>query len=140
MPKELTETASNLRSIKTKATKPANTYPPLPPSLPKACEKEFRQIIDYMRDHHNWDPRKVGAVEAYLGNLLAVREATRAIAEYGLIIPETGKENPASALLGRHTAMVAKFTTILGLNAQLTHEQFNAAEGTAAKKSSTWSI
>lgn len=141
MPKATTETGSNLTAIKGNKSQPKFTYPPLPASLPQHAEPEFRSIIDYMRDHHNWDPRKIGAIEAYLGNLLAVREATRSIAEYGLIIAETGKENPASSLLGRHTAMVAKFVTILGLNQQLTLEQFAKVDGAAdKKKSGEWSI
>ncbi|MEM5468284.1 hypothetical protein [Celeribacter marinus] len=145
MPKNLTETGSNLTSIKGKSSQPKFTYPKLPASLPKECEPEFRSLIDYMRDHHNWDPRKIGAVEAYLGNLLAIREATRCIAEVGLIIPETGKENPASTLLGRHTGMLAKFTTILGLNQQLTLEQYAKAGGgqeapKSGKAAGNWSI
>ena len=142
MPKKLTETGTNLTAIKGKGGQPKFTYPKLPASLPKECEAEFRSLIDYMRDHHNWDPRKVGAVEAYMGNLLAVREATRCLAEVGLIIPETGKENPASSLLGRHTAMLAKFTTILGLNQQLTLEQAAKADGQEkpGKAAGNWSI
>lgn len=142
MPKQLTETGSKLTSIKGKSGQPKFTYPKLPASLPKHCEAEFRSLIDFMRDHKNWDPRKVGAVEAYMGNLLAVREATRCIADDGLIIPETGKENPASALLSRHTAMLAKFTNVLGLNQQLTQEQYAKAGGTEkpGKAAGNWSI
>lgn len=135
MPKALTENGTNLRSIGADQTAPRPTYPKMPRSLPAHMLKEWKDLIAYLRQQETYDERKLGLVEAYLGNLNAVRQASKALDDYGLIL-DTGKENPASTLLSRHTAMLTKCATLLGLTAALKVQP----QAAAPKGGSAWSL
>lgn len=93
--------------------------------------------MQHLRDNEIWVPQKSGLVEAYLMNLKAVREAEASLQEHGVIM-EGAKQNPASAVLVRHTATLNKLAEQLALGKGKVAP--TAPAKSAKPVASTWSV
>ena len=137
MPNPTTAKKSRLTAIQPKPD--ANTrigIPVMPNTLPSSYRAEWRALVSHMRENEIWVPQKAGLVEAFLMNLSAVREAEAYMQAHGVIMAD-GKQNPASAVLVRHTATLNKLAEQLALGKCKVAP--NAPIKPAATKASTWS-
>ncbi len=137
MPNPTTNKASQLKAVQTEtASSKSVSIPPLPKSLPTSYKAEWRALVQHMRDNDIWVPQKAGLVETYLMNLRAIREAEAFMQAQGTIMKD-GKQNPASAVLVRHSATLNKLAEQLALGRG---KVTPTAQTTTAKPAkSTWS-
>lgn len=92
--------------------------PTPPPHIPAEMAKEWQTIVDDLRDRQLLTPSMIGSVDTYVMALWTQRQAQKAIAEHGVLV--TGaegamKNNPASNLLWRSQAVVARLAAEMGL-------------------------
>ncbi|WP_412554510.1 P27 family phage terminase small subunit [Shimia sp. MIT1388] len=138
MPITRTDEKTRITTLQTVSESKHRAPPPLPPSLPQSYEREWNAIITHMQDQGIWVPQKSGLVEAYLFNMMAARQAQDSIKEHGALF-SNGRQNPASAVLVRHSASLNKICEQLGLGKGKVAAPATPAES-AEPKSSNWGL
>ena len=87
---------------------------PLPASLPKSLTTEWKAAVERLTGEGKWNGQRAALLEAYFVNLTIIRDAASALRVAGTFGPD-GRPNPASAIVARHSPVLAKLATSLGL-------------------------
>jgi len=138
MPNPMTAQKSKITAINADKRKSTpKRIPPVPKSLGPAYKTEWQGIIKHLQDHDAWLPQKTSLIEAYLFNLMAMRQAQQVMADDGGIITPDGKPHPASAIISRHSGYVTKLAGQLGLGLENLKPN-KPAQPSKPKTKSTW--
>lgn len=92
--------------------------PPAPPHFDADMAEQWRDIVQDLRDRKLLTMTMLGSVEMYVMALANVRKAQKSIDEHGVLVAGAEgalKPNPASGLLWRSQAIVARLAAELGL-------------------------
>lgn len=92
--------------------------PPAPDHFSDVMASEWTAIVTELRDRKLLTVTMLGSVEMYVTALANVRKAQKAFDEHGVLVPGAEgalKPNPASGLLWRSQAIVARLAGELGL-------------------------
>ncbi len=92
----------------------AERITPLPASLPKSLRSEWLSVVERLTGEGKWNAQRAALLEAYFVNLTIIRDAASALRVAGTFGPD-GRPNPASAIVARHSPVLAKLATSLGL-------------------------
>ena len=94
--------------------------PPLPASLPRHMEEDWRTVAGELCERRLLCQSTLGPLEAYVRAIWMSREAAIAIEQHGMVIITEGKNktvrnNPANVILNRSQLTIAKLAAELGL-------------------------
>ena len=95
-----------------------NEVPPAPAHFDDGMASEWAAIVSDLKERKLLTGTMLGSVEMYVMALENVRKAQRAIDEHGVLVAGAEgalKPNPASGLLWRSQAIVARLAAELGL-------------------------